>query len=262
MDQKKIINSFLKDGYIIEKVLNHDSLKYISNDIYNFLENTKYFDGTKVNLEILNNFNQFVPNSELNKLRLDLINNLKSKKTIRDKFFDLIDEYLYLLVGNELAMQKNINLVIAPPGDSSALLDLHADTWGGNSPFELVVWLPLVDCYDTKSMFMLDYENSKKISLEEKIKDQNSFLNTEDLYQEIKNNVFWPKVNYGEVLLFNPTMPHGARVNNEKETRFSLNCRFKSIFSPYGDKKIGEYFEPINLKPVSKIAFDYLNEKI
>ena len=31
-----------------------------------------------------------------------------------------------------------------------------------------------------------------------------------------------------------------------------LRRYFKSIFSPYGDKKIGEYFEPLTIKPLSK----------
>ena len=49
--------------------------------------------------------------------------------------------------------------------------------------------------------------------------------------------------------------------NLENETRFSLNCRFKGIFTPYGDKKIGEYFEPITLKPMSRLGFKNINEK-
>ena len=36
-----------------------------------------------------------------------------------------------------------------------------------------------------------------------------------------------------------------------------MNCRFKSLFSPYGDKKLGEFFEPITLKPASKIGLNY-----
>ena len=42
-----------------------------------------------------------------------------------------------------------------------------------------------------------------------------------------------------------------------------MNCRFKSIFSPYGDKKIGEFFVPITERPMTKIALEYkdpLNE--
>ena len=43
------------------------------------------------------------------------------------------------MVGNELAMQNNINLSIQFPDDVSSLLPLHADTWSGDSPFERTV---------------------------------------------------------------------------------------------------------------------------
>ena len=39
-------------------------------------------------------------------------------------------------------------------------------------------------------------------------------------------------------------MNHAAeRINETNDTRWSMNCRFKSIFSPYGDKKLGEFFD-------------------
>ena len=46
-------------------------------------------------------------------------------------------------------------------------------------------------------------------------------------------------------------------MNIEENTRWSFNCRFKSIFTPYKDKKIGEFFEPITLKASSKIGLKY-----
>ena len=46
-------------------------------------------------------------------------------------------------------------------------------------------------------------------------------------------------------------------VNKEKETRWSLNCRFKSIFSPYLDKKIGEFFLPITTRAATEIGINY-----
>ena len=36
-----------------------------------------------------------------------------------------------------------------------------------------------------------------------------------------------------------------------------MNCRFKSIFTPYADKKIGEFYEPITLKAASKKGISY-----
>ena len=55
---------------------------------------------------------------------------------------------------------------------------------------------------------------------------------------------------------------HGNIVNKEKNTRISFNCRFKSVFSPYGSKSIGETFVPINLKPSSILGMRYNEPKL
>jgi hypothetical protein len=50
---------------------------------------------------------------------------------------------------------------------------------------------------------------------------------------------------------------HGNRVNTESETRWTMNCRFKSVLSPYADKKLGEFFEPITLRAMTRIGMDH-----
>ena len=151
-------------------------------------------------------------------------------------------------------MQLRVNLSIQLPKDSSSLLPLHSDVWSGDSPFETVVWLPLVDCYKTKAMYILPPNKYEKIKLLFNNKKNNS---SEKLFKKIKKDIKWLKINYGQVLIFNQCLPHGNVVNIEKETRWSLNCRFKSLFTPYNDKKIGEFFEPISLKKVSELALKY-----
>jgi sporadic carbohydrate cluster 2OG-Fe(II) oxygenase len=66
-------------------------------------------------------------------------------------------------------------------------------------------------------------------------------------------------VNYGNYIIFNQNLPHGNVINRENSTRWSINCRFKSIFSPYGDKKIGEFFTPITTKVMTELGLDYKN---
>ena len=84
-----------------------------------------------------------------------MINALSSNPEIKNKIYSLLRNYLDKIVGNELVIQKTPNLVIQLPNDESSILDLHADTWGGNFLFEIVS-LPLVNCYKTKSMFLLE----------------------------------------------------------------------------------------------------------
>ena len=78
-----------------------------------------------------------------------------------------------------------------------------------------------------------------------------------NIYKEISSDLSWIEIEYGQVMVFNQNLPHGNRINEESETRWSLNSRFKSVFSPYGDKKLGEFFEPITLRAASRIGMDY-----
>ena len=83
------------------------------------------------------------------------------------------------------------------------------------------------------------------------------YSDNEKVYQLIKKDIKWIKIDYGQVLIFDQSLPHGNRVNQEKETRWSLNCRFKNTFTPYGDKKLGEFFEPITLRTISELGLKY-----
>ena len=97
------------------------------------------------------------------------------------------------------------------PKDSSSLLPIHADTWSGVSPLEVVVWLPLVDCYQTKTMYFL---KKKRISKVNKILLDKK-LSTDKIFAKIKEDVEWLELKYGQVLIFDQSIPHGNVVNKE-----------------------------------------------
>ena len=145
------------------------------------------------------------------------------------------------------------------PKDDGSLLPVHADVWSGDSPYEVVVWLPLVDCYRTKAMYLLPPKAARMLQEEF---GHYAGRSSEELFHRIEEEVTWIEIKAGEVLIFNQNLPHGNRVNQESETRWSMNCRFKSVFTPYGDKKIGEFFEPITLRAASKKGMSYQLPKI
>ena len=248
---------YLKDGYIIVDIKNIRSLDWIRNFYLKFIKN--YFNQDYSNKDILNNFHKLIKINDLNNFRLRLIQEVNKDKNFRKEYYNVASPYLNEIVGNELVMQNRVNLSIQLPKDKSSLLDVHADTWSGDSPFESVVWLPLVNCFKTKSMFILPASKYKKIT---NLLQSSKFKNSSELFPKIKNDITWLKINYGQVLIFNQCLPHGNLVNEEKETRWSMNCRFKGIFTPYGDKKLGEFFEPISLKAASKFAMKYKLPKI
>jgi sporadic carbohydrate cluster 2OG-Fe(II) oxygenase len=59
------------------------------------------------------------------------------------------------------------------------------------------------------------------------------------------------------VLLFNQNLAHGNVVNEEATTRWTMNCRFKQLLTPYADKRLGDFFEPITLRPSTRLGADY-----
>ena len=55
---------------------------------------------------------------------------------------------------------------------------------------------------------------------------------------------------------------HGSDINKEKETRISLNLRFKNLFSPSGLKNQLQYYRPINISNITKIGAKIDSEEI
>ncbi len=254
---KKITKEFLNKGYLIKDIKNIKSLEWISQEYKKIIKSILSISINNDDQEIFNKIHKYVKIKDINKFRLEVYNKINKNNKFKHHYYNVAKEYLDILVGNELAIQSRINLSIQIPNDYSSLLPLHADTWSGVSPYEIVVWLPLVDCYKTKSMYFYD---SKKLNLLKKI-FKGKDLSPQKIFNKIKNKVKWLNVNYGQVLIFDQSIPHGNIINKEKETRWSMNCRFKGIFTPYADKKLGEYFEPISLKPISLKALKYKHPK-
>ena len=249
----KFINQFLKNGYIKTKINNLKALNSIRDNIIKVIK--KSLNNIDINEnKILDEIHKYIEIENLNEFRLNIFHKLNSQKSFRENYYEIAREYLDIIVGNELVMQNKVNLSIQLPNDDSSLLPIHSDTWQGDSPFEVVVWLPLVKCYKTKSMFIMKPKKSN--NLYKNFKNLKKQTN-QQIFKKFKNDLDWVKINYGEVLIFNQSLPHGNVVNTEKETRWSMNCRFKSLFSPYGEKKLGEFFEPVSIKPASIIGISY-----
>ena len=229
-DDVLLTERFLRDGYIIQRAEQQLSLNLLREIVAPFEPSDS---------------------AALNDLKLEVMARLNTHPTTRRAYYNLAKELLHSLIGNELAMQKKFNVNIQMPQDAKSLLPVHADTWTGDSPYQLVLWVPLTDCYRTKSMYILP--PGEPYSLEG---------SSEDVWERIKGRVQFLDVKYGEVLLFNPTLPHGNRVNEESSTRWTINCRFKSVWSPYAVKGAGEHFEPITLRAASRIGMAYKHPEI
>lgn len=253
-NQCEYSEKFINNGYVIFPVCDTEALTCIRDEIINVICNKLGLKLEKTPEDILNSIHEYIEIEDLNEFRLEIFQQLNAKPWFRAAYYSMGQSVLTKIVGNELAMQRRINLSIQLPKDTSSLLPLHADVWSGDSPFEVVMWVPLVDCYKTKAMYLLPPAASAKFN------DTMSTYATkgvEAATRSLGEELEFIEIPFGSVMIFNQSLPHGNKVNEEIETRWSLNCRFKSVFSPYADKKLGEFFSPITLKPASRLGLAY-----
>lgn len=202
----------------------------------------------------LDTIHQRVTVDRLNALRMAVISEVNAEPWLRPAYHALARNALAAIAGNELAMQRRINLSIQLPDDESSLLPLHADVWSGDAPSEVVLWVPFVDCFATKSMYIVEKNFDEAIQARLAEFDGKS---AEDLYRAVEPHATFLDAPYGHYLLFTQNLMHGNRVNREKTTRWSANCRFKGLLTPYADKRLGEFFEPITMRPATRMGLSY-----
>ncbi|MDA9996062.1 phytanoyl-CoA dioxygenase family protein [Candidatus Pelagibacter sp.] len=260
-----IDKDFEKNGYIIvpgKKIL----LEKLRKIIFLSIKDNKNINIGRYKEEniskIFNNLHKKIKLKDLNNFRFNIYNKINSVAQFSEYFYSIAKDYLDILVGNELSMQKKINLSIQIPNDKDSLLDLHSDIYAGESPFQVVVWMPLVDTYETKSMFFTKPKHNKKMN--DQLLNTDKFT-TKEMYSKNKKNFKFLNIKFGDILVFSPLMLHGNTINKTKETRFSLNCRFKSLLSPYdvlvkSHRNIPNFYKPLNVKPLTKIGFNYIKK--
>lgn len=251
-DERKLADAFLKNGIVKAPCEDKAALDRIRAAIVKIAAGKLSQPEPKDHAAFLNTIHRQVGVDKLNEFRLAVFDGLNKEPWLRAAYFSVGRKALETLVGNELVMQRRVNLSIQLPDDDSSLLPIHSDVWSGDSPYEVVLWVPYVDCYGTKAMYFTKADIDGQV--QPALKD---FKTAEELYKAVAKDAPFIEAKYGEVLLFTQNIMHGNRVNTEKETRWSSNCRFKSALSPYADKKLGEFFEPISLRPATRFGLRY-----
>ncbi len=249
-------DEFLRTAYVIREVEDRAALDALRREIVLAAARLINAPPPRDDTEFLDGLHRVVPIEKLNDLRLGLYRELNGKKWFRPTYYRLVSNLVQSLVGNELAMQNRINFSIQMPQDRTSLLDLHADVFAGETPYQVVQWLPLVDVRRTKSMFILERPKSEKMS--PRLKDF-SKGGMSALYDAVKPDLVWLEIPYGKVLVFSPNVLHGNVVNEEPTTRWSLNCRYTGLFTPYGigERSLGSYYSPITPRPVTRMGMAY-----
>ena len=264
---KNLEKQFSKNGYVIFKTKESKKLLELQSKILDLIlasnkkakQNYKKFKNTK---DFFINLHRFISLKELNNFRVKIIKTVNNDKKFRENYYLVAKELLDELVGNELAMQNKISLSLQMPNDKNSQLPMHSDIYAGESPFEVVIWIPLMDVQaNNQSMYITSPKFNKQIN-KEVTTTKTKTLN--QLYKKYKNKFKFLKINFGEVLIFTPILQHGNVINTTNNTRISLNCRFKSLLSPYDvfsktHRNIPHFYRPLQIKPMTKIGFNFIN---
>jgi len=250
----RIREALLGHGYVIAPAEDRAALDrirdFIASSTARFLKIPEPSDPQA----FLDRIGEHVSAANLNDLRLALIDALQAAEWFRPTYFACGRRLLERIVGNELAMQRGLGFSIQLPGDETSVLPLHSDAWSEDSPFEVVLWIPFVDVFKSKSMFVLSREADARWRTR---LHEFSSRSVEDFTNAAQADLTYLDIPYGNVLVFTHTIMHGNRVNREPTARWSINVRFKALFTPYSDKQLGDFFEPITLRPATRIGMMY-----
>ncbi|MDX2073988.1 MAG: hypothetical protein SFX19_06460 [Alphaproteobacteria bacterium] len=251
-EERLLCDEFLKNGIVKVAAEDKAALDKMRGCIVNASASFLSLPAPQDHGKFLDEIHNHVSAARLNDFRLAVLEAMNKESWFREAYFAVARKALETLVGNELVMQRRVNISIQLPDDDSSLLPIHSDVWSGDSPYEVVLWIPYSDCYGTKAMYFTKAEADAKAA-----PVMSGYKDAEALYQAVAADSPFMELKYGEALIFTQNIMHGNRVNTEKESRWSSNCRFKAALSPYADKKLGEFFEPITLRPTTRLGLRY-----
>lgn len=236
---------FEKKGYAIVDI-NQTYLKK-----FQTLKNSLTEESKKKLLHVKNfelkKFHKYkLKNISLNQFRMNMMSKINHNKNLKIDIYNSVSNLLNACLGPDIIVQKNINLVIQKPFDKDRA-PFHKDA-PVNSNYELVVWIPLVDCYNTMSMYIFDVNKHNKSK--EFLKKNN---NTKSYDNFSKKEGLLPDVKFGQALIFWANNYHYIPINKEKDTRWSLNVRYKNLFTKYGTKNLLDFYEILKISALTKL---------
>lgn len=256
-DDQRLGGRLLNDGFVVEPCENISILVSLRTTLLDEVNQWLKLHGYPTQVDELKYSHLHIPANIINDIRLHMFAFLNTLQDVRRNYFGLASLLLQALVGNELSMQNKVNLSIQQPSDQSSVLELHSDVWSGDSPFQVVVWVPLTDANATNAMFLLPPEISRQAYLRARTGELDSMAKVHDAYRDSFINI---EVKFGEVVIFDSNCLHGNQLNTTNTSRWSLNCRFSSLLAPTTtpERRLGPYYSPILVRPATRMGMNAL----
>jgi len=253
----RLSEEFLENGYTIHPCEELDELKTFHENLLNETNQWLSNHGRAAGLLNLDLSHTAIPPEVVNDIRLHLFGQLNANQHARFRYFKLASSLIQSLVGNELVMQNKINISIQQPHDQTSVLELHSDVWNGDSPFQVVLWVPFTDCAGSNAMFLLAPAESREAYRRARAGELKSMADIHAAYRDRFKTI---EVKFGEVLVFDSNCLHGNQLNTTSTSRWSMNCRVASLLAPATtpERRLGSYYTPIMVRAATRMGVQAL----
>ena len=212
---------------------------------------------SKKPIDSLKNCHRYINKEDINSIRYQTFLAINSENFDWVSIIErLAYKHIAMTIGPDYLIQCKTNVSIQMPGDETSVLDMHSDCKSGDSPWQMNLWIPLTNAYESNSMYVITMEDSLSYFKKLRLCSQED-INMPHILEELKilqSNFCrtFIKAEKTDILLFNPGVLHGNELNTTDQTRVSLNIRIKSIFTPNvkpknSDRGIGPYYQKANI---------------
>lgn len=179
-------------------------------------------------------------------------------------------DYFHALLGRDTHIQRVPFLRISRPGISDDNIGLHRDTWYGDTPYEISVWIPFTDTDEGNALRVAPgshlwseaaYPVERFDGGVEKgsVKHSLGFIHGNPKRLQSSRPTIALPVRVGQMIVFSLALLHGQEVNRSTRTRVSMDFRMTNSFSPvkFARSRDPHYYTSLSASPVAQVAQRY-----
>lgn len=178
--------------------------------------------------------------------------------------------YFRELIGSDLHIQQQPFLRIARPGAPQDNIGMHRDTWYGDTPYEISVWIPFTDTDEGNALRVAPGSHvwpEEKYPVERfaggvekgSLRHSLGFIHgSPKRFAHHVPTVGLP-VQVGQAIVFSLALLHGQEVNSSTQTRISMDVRLANSLAPVkmARSRNDSYYERLAVSPVTQTALAY-----
>lgn len=176
-------------------------------------------------------------------------------------------DYFRGLLGADIHIQRKPYLRISRPGAPEDNIGLHRDTWYGDTPYEISVWIPLTDTDNDNALRVspgshLWSESAHPVERFDggvekgSVKHSLGFIHGQPKRLASPGSTIPLPVRVGQMIVFSLALLHGVEVNRSERTRVSMDVRLAPSWAPvkFSRSRDEHYYQRLCSSPVSDAA--------